>query len=267
MKYNFIIISIVLQLIACSNPIHYDNYAINIHPSIGRATDLNFEDNDRIGLSIHKDKETYINNSEMVYDNGLFHGNNIFWYDDLMTISDVIAYYPYNKGGMPTQQNILRDQTQGFESCDIISAFKNNVLPTTSSLSLTFKHIMSKITIAITNETNISVVGVDICGSIGVAKLNLTQQSASAIPNMPSIEINSCAIENSSRYMAILAPQTVALTFNTNMADGSVHTTSLKETLLASGYEYAVVIKISGDGSSINISGEIDNWPGGGDIN
>ena len=92
-------------------------------------------------------------------------------------------------------------------------------------------------------------------------------RSASAIPNMPSIEINSYAIEKSGRYTAILAPQTVALTFNTNMADGSVHTTSLKETLPSSGYEYAVIIKISSDGSSINISGEIDDWPDGGGIN
>ena len=266
MKQCFGIICIIIQLVACSGSDIHENYEISISPLIGRVIDLNFERDDKIGLSIYMDTEAYIYNSKMIYDGMLFRGANILWYNDKMKTSDVVAYYPYVSTGVPTYQKVLHDQTNGFESCDILSAVKSNVLPTENSLSLLFKHLMSKITISINNETNTAITSVDICGSTDIAQLNLLEQTASAIPHLIPVEINSFQIADGIKYAAILAPQTATLTFNIRMSNGNIRTTILKETTLASGFEYAATITISTEDTSIKISGDIEDWPDGGEI-
>ena len=67
---------------------------VTITPIITRATEVNFEDQDQIGLSITKEDGTvYATNELMTFNDGAFAGS-LKWYPEGADKSSFVAYYP-----------------------------------------------------------------------------------------------------------------------------------------------------------------------------
>ena len=72
---------------------------VTITPIITRATEVNFEDQDQIGLSITKEDGTvYATNELMTFNDGAFAGS-LKWYPEGADKSSFVAYYPYSATG------------------------------------------------------------------------------------------------------------------------------------------------------------------------
>ena len=75
---------------------------VTITPIITRATEVNFENQDQIGLSITKEDGTeYAKNELMTFNDGAFAGS-LKWYPEGADKSSFVAYYPYTSAGVPT---------------------------------------------------------------------------------------------------------------------------------------------------------------------
>src|SRR5690606_27353288 len=93
-----------------------------------RATELSFEQGDKIGVTIIKDDQfKHADNALMTYTDGAFIGNTS-WYEGAAT-SKILAYYPYASTGMPTTCSVESDQTMGYGSSDLMGAVKLDVTP------------------------------------------------------------------------------------------------------------------------------------------
>ena len=69
---------------------------VTITPIITRATEVNFEDQDQIGLSVTKEDGTvYATNELMTFNDGAFAGS-LKWYPEGADKSSFVAYYPYS---------------------------------------------------------------------------------------------------------------------------------------------------------------------------
>ena len=74
------------------------NSRITISPIITRATEVNFETGDKIGVTITQNGDfVYAENKQMTYNDGVFAGD-LLWYPEGNDKSQIVAYYPYKEG-------------------------------------------------------------------------------------------------------------------------------------------------------------------------
>ena len=120
-----------------------------------RATDTDFELNDKVGLTITMtaDGSAFVANKEMSFDGTDFKTEGFLWYEDVNATSTLFAYYPYQAGAAaPAEFSVKADQSgANYTASDLIVAVKTGVKPTLSSTQMTFKHKMSRIVISVTN--------------------------------------------------------------------------------------------------------------------
>ena len=165
---RYLSILAVLALAACQEPVQPDTAAgkVQIEPVITKATEVNFENGDKIGLTIAKvnDTQKYADNAPLTYDGTVF-SSDLMWYADAYSEADVYAYYPYSESGTPTLYYALEDQTEGIAKADLMAASKTGVLPTPNAITMVFKHLMTKIVVNIDNQSGASVTGVELSGS------------------------------------------------------------------------------------------------------
>lgn len=77
------------------------NSRITISPIITRATEVNFETGDKIGVTITQNGDfVYAENKQMTYNDGVFAGD-LLWYPEGNDKSQIVAYYPYKEGNTP----------------------------------------------------------------------------------------------------------------------------------------------------------------------
>ena len=101
---------------------------VTITPIITRATEVNFEDQDQIGLSVTKEDGTvYATNELMTFNDGAFAGS-LKWYPEGADKSSFVAYYPYSATGVPTSFTVHADQTTNYGISDFMAASKSDVL-------------------------------------------------------------------------------------------------------------------------------------------
>ena len=132
-----------------------------VHPSQTRATATDFESGDKIGVYIAKADMPLeiggnaLNNEPLTLTSGKWTpGKNLFWDDGTY---NAYAYYPYmNVTSIEDQPvSVATDQTtaetngtlSGYEASDLLYAKTSNVAASTSPVTLSFKHVMSKLTI------------------------------------------------------------------------------------------------------------------------
>lgn len=73
------------------------NSRITISPIITRATEVNFETGDKIGVTITQNGDfVYAENKQMTYNDGVFAGD-LLWYPEGNDKSQIVAYYPYKR--------------------------------------------------------------------------------------------------------------------------------------------------------------------------
>ena len=138
------------------------------HPSqqqaapASRATETDFETNDRIGLFVCEENEplqvggNYVNNASLTYNGTTWTpARPIYWNDGSY---DVYAYYPFSSPILSTDEMEFRvatdqsatgtaDALGGYEASDFLWASAKKQTAGNDAVALKFKHCMSKLTV------------------------------------------------------------------------------------------------------------------------
>lgn len=201
---------------------------IRITPSIKtRVTGLHFDTGDCIGLTVTKNGSDYVRNHQMTYDGSAFTASGLLWYNDLNETSTLTAYFPYSASGVPDEFSVARDQSAGCASSDLLGAVAKNVTPTGTPVGMLFYHLMSQLTIVITNNSDAAVSGVAVGGFVPTASVDLSVPTASAKAGVAAAEIETFEVTPDASYRAILVPQQGALTVTVSTRDGKSRSKTL----------------------------------------
>ena len=240
---------------------------VKIAPAIRtRVTGLHFDTGDRIGLTISKGSAPYAENVPMTYDGTAFTASGLSWYNDLNEKSVLTAYYPYAEGGRPDEFTVSSDQTQGNGSSDLLAAVKTDVTPVSAPVGMIFYHVMSQLTIVISNSSSAAVTGVSVGGLVPTAEIDYSAPKAAAKSGVAAAEVKACEVKPGATYRVILAPQQAALTVTVTTDDGRSHTKTLSSAQLESGRRYDMSVLVTNEEIQISLSGDIGDWEDGGSL-
>lgn len=242
------------------------NSRITISPVITRATEVNFETGDKIGVTIiQNDDFVYAENKQMTFNDGVFAGD-LLWYPEGNDKSQIVAYYPYREGNTPTSFSVEADQTTGYGASDLMAASNKDVLPTVNTITMNFKHLLTKLVINVTKEVEANITSIALKGSIPTATLDLAALTVTVDANVAATNITAQAVETNKTYRALIIPQTVALTLEVATSDGKTLSQKLTSTTLAQGGQYSVNIRVLPDDIEVKLIGDIENWTDEGEI-
>lgn len=242
------------------------NSRITISPVITRATEVNFETGDKIGVTIiQNDDFVYAENKQMTFNDGVFAGD-LLWYPEGNDKSQIVAYYPYREGNTPTSFSVEADQTTGYGASDLMAASNKDVLPTVNTITMNFKHLLTKLVINVTKEVEANITSIALKGSIPTATLDLAALTVTADANVAATNITAQVVEANKTYRALIVPQTVALTLEVATSDGKTLSQKLTSTTLAQGEQYSVNIRVLPDDIEVKLIGDIENWTDEGEI-
>ena len=239
---------------------------VKIAPAIRtRVTGLHFDTGDRIGLTISKGSALYAENVPMTYDGTAFTASGLSWYNDLNEKSVLTAYYPYAEGGRPDEFTVSSDQTQGNGPSDLLAAVKTDVTPVSAPVGMIFYHVMSQLTIVVSNSSSAAVTGVSVGGLVPTAEIDYSAPKAAAKSGVAA-EVKACEVKPGATYRAILVPQQAALTVTVTTDDGRSHTKTLSSAQLESGRRYDMSVLVTNEEIQISLSGDIGDWEDGGSL-
>ena len=240
---------------------------VKIAPAIRtRVTGLHFDTGDRIGLTISKGSAPYAENVPMTYDGTAFTASGLSWYNDLNEKSVLTAYYPYAEGGRPDEFTVSSDQTQGNGPSDLLAAVKTDVTPVSAPVGMIFYHVMSQLTIVVSNSSSAVVTGVSVGGLVPTAEIDYSMPKAAAKSGVAAAEVKACEVKPGATYRAILVPQQAALTVTVTTDDGRSHTKTLSSAQLESGRRYDMSVLVTNEEIQISLSGDIGAWEDGGSL-
>lgn len=240
---------------------------VKIAPAIRTGvTGLHFDTGDRIGLTISKGSAPYAENVPMTYDGTAFTASGLSWYNDLNEKSVLTAYYPYAEGGRPDEFTVSSDQTQGNGPSDLLAAVKTDVTPVSAPVGMIFYHVMSQLTIVVSNSSSAVVTGVSVGGLVPTAEIDYSMPKAAAKSGVAAAEVKACEVKPGATYRAILAPQQAALTVTVTTDDGRSHTKTLSSAQLESGRRYDMSVLVTNEEIQISLSGDIGDWEDGGSL-
>ena len=240
---------------------------VKIAPTIRtRVTGLHFDTGDRIGLTISKGSAPYAENVPMTYDGTAFTASGLSWYNDLNEKSVLTAYYPYAEGGRPDEFTVSSDQTQGNGPSDLLAAVKTDVTPVSAPVGMIFYHVMSQLTIVVSNSSSAAVTGVSVGGLVPTAEIDYSAPKAAAKSGVAAAEVKACEVKPGATYRAILVPQQAALTVTVTTDDGRSHTKTLSSAQLESGRRYDMSVLVTNEEIQISLSGDIGDWEDGGSL-
>lgn len=240
---------------------------VKIAPAIRtRVTGLHFDTGDRIGLTISKGSAPYAENVPMTYDGTAFTASGLSWYNDLNEKSVLTAYYPYAEGGRPDEFTVSSDQTQGNGPSDLLAAVKTDVTPVSAPVGMVFYHVMSQLTIVVSNSSSAAVTGVSVGGLVPTAEIDYSMPKAAAKSGVAAAEVKACEVKPGATYRAILVPQQAALTVTVTTDDGRSHTKTLSSAQLESGRRYDMSVLVTNEEIQISLSGDIGDWEDGGSL-
>lgn len=273
MKRYFSLALAVLALAACqqNSAPEAASGQVRIEPVITKATEVNFETGDKIGLTMAKvnGTEDYATNACLTYAGDVFSGE-LMWYADAYSEADLHAYYPYSAEGEPTSYFCLTDQSEGIGAADLMAACKEGVLPTLNAVTMVFRHLMTKIVINIDNQSGaqIDMVGIEgspVAADINIAEMTVSEYTGVAVDEEPA-PVKAYEAVSGEKWQAIIIPGTSKLTISVNLSNGKKISQPLAEMTLKSGGQYTVNARIVKDDMTVNASGEIQNWTDEGEI-
>lgn len=240
---------------------------VKIAPAIRtRVTGLHFDTGDRIGLTISKGSAPYAENVPMTYDGTAFTASGLSWYNDLNEKSVLTAYYPYAEGGRPDEFTVSSDQTQGNGPSDLLAAVKTDVTPVSAPVGMVFYHVMSQLTIVVSNSSSAAVTGVSVGGLVPTAEIDYSAPKAAAKSGVAAAEVKTCEVKPGATYRAILVPQQAALTVTVTTDDGRSHSKTLSSAQLESGKRYDMSVVVTNIDIDVELSGEVVDWGDGGSL-
>ena len=238
---------------------------VAIVPVMTRATDVNFENGDAIGVNIVRGDESYAVNNKLTYASDVFSGT-LLWYTEAMDKSTVTAYYPYQSAGVPASFSVAADQTAGLSGSDFIAGVKADVTPSINAIVVPFKHMLTKISLEIDNQSQANIASVELRGSKTTADVDLTAMTAVASESSAVETVKAFKVTDNALYSAIVVPQTVAFEMAVTTSTGKELTQKLVSSELKQGMQYTIKVKVLPADIKISISGEIEGWGNGGEI-
>lgn len=267
MKRYFTIALAALALAACQQTVEPQVVPgkVQVEPVITKATEVNFETGDQIGLTITKVNaaEKHADNALLAFDGSVFTGE-LMWYNDANSESDVYAYYPYDAEGTPSTYEAVADQTAGTSSADFMAAAKSGVLPSPNAITMVFKHLMTKIVVNIENQSGASVEAVELTGTPASAAVNVAELTVT--PAEETVAVKAYEATAGKVWQAIIVPGTVKMELVVSLSNGKKMVQPLTQMELKSGAQYTVNARIVADDMAVTASGEIENWTDGGEI-
>ena len=256
-----------LAFAACQQTVTPDTTPakVQVEPVITKATEVNFETGDQIGLTITKVNaaEKHADNALLAFDGSVFTGE-LMWYNDANSESDVYAYYPYDAEGTPSTYEAVADQTAGTGSADFMAAAKSGVLPSPNAITMVFKHLMTKIVVNIENQSGASVDAVELTGTPASAAVNIAELTVT--PAEETVAVKAYEATAGKVWQAIIVPGTVKMELVVSLSNGKKMVQPLAQMELKSGAQYTVNARIVADDMAVTASGEIENWTDGGEI-
>ena len=264
-KYLFIAAASLALFAGCQKAIETETAPalVKLSPVITKATDVDFENGDKVGLSIVKNategNTTYAENQPLTYSDNVFSGT-LEWYAEALTPSTLTAYYPYSSEGTPTTFSVSTDQTAGLSSSDFIAGVKTGVSPSVNSIVLPFKHLLTKITLNIDNQSGANISDVELDGSKTTAAIDLENMTATAAEESASAAIKAHEVTANTLFNAIVVPQTVAFALTVTTSTGVELKQTLASTALKQGGNYTINVKVLPSDIKVTISGSIENW-------
>lgn len=259
-------------LAGCQKTVEPESVAgglVKLSPVITKATDVDFEEGDKIGLSIVRNygeaNDTYVENQLLTYTDGVFSGS-VEWYSEALVPSTLTAYYPYSGNGVPSSFSVNPDQTAGLDSSDFIAGVKTGVTPSVNSVVMPFKHLLTKITLNIDNQSGSDITGVELRGSKTAAAIDLEKMTAAASEDSAAETIKAHEVTANTLFNAIVVPQTVAFELAVTCSTGAELTQNLLSTSLKQGGNYTVNVKVLPAEIKVTLSGTVENWNDEGEI-
>lgn len=237
-----------------------------ITPAITRVTGLHFDNGDQIGLTITKTSGNYVLNKLMTYNGTTFESPDLLWYNNLNEPSTLTAYYPYAASGAPTEFVVAADQTGGYASSDLLGAVKTGVVPGSAPVAMLFRHLMTQLTVRITNTSTATVTGVTLGGFATLATVNFTDLTAAAKSGAAKVDIKTFEAQAGTSYQAVLVPQTGDLVVTVMANDGKTRSKTISGATLAVGKRYDLAVEVTDIDIRLTLSGEISDWEEGGTI-
>lgn len=238
---------------------------VRIDPVITKATDVDFENGDVIGITITRSEGVYAENAPLTY-NGLEFSGDLYWYLEPQDSSDILAYYPYCESGVPDTFAVKTDQSEGISSSDFITASKSGVYPSFNSVSLVFKHRLTKIALTLANLSGKNISGVELVGLSPLAKVDVKDGTVEVDSTAAPVAIKACNVAVDTFWKAIVVPQTARMNLRVTLSDGKQLSQKLSEIVLEPSTQYAVSAVVYNDNVKIITSGQIEPWLDGGDI-
>lgn len=239
--------------------------AMRIEPVITRATEVDFETGDRIGLTVTRsDGSVYADNALMTYDGTAFSGD-LKWYSGDDGPCSLKAFYPYAQTGFPTSFTVAADQRQGAGANDLMTASKADVKPQEEPVTMVFRHRLSRIVVTLDNPAGIGIESITLKGLY--ATIHFQEDGEPFIDTSdPRSDIVMEAVNPGVSYRAIVVPQTMAFGVGVKTSSGASLVQAFTEVTMKPGYSYTITGKVSAEGIAFKLSGEISAWDDGGTI-
>ena len=273
MKHNIILSLAALILAAACQKVETPQPQlgnIQVEPIITKATEVNFEDGDRIGLTVKVEgaAEDYASNACFTYAGDLFSAD-LEWYADIYTPADFQAYYPYKEVGAPVAYVQQEDQSAGIAAADFMMAAKKGVLPSQNAVAMVFKHMMTKLVINIDNQSGADVDKVEVLSN--TLAVDLDYENMALLPcsgAMPAVCPQTVTYEAvaGKTWQMIMIPQTAPLELIVTLSNHTVIRQALVSTTYKSGGQYTINARILPDNMIVSASGEIENWTDEGEV-
>lgn len=269
MKRYFAFAFAVLSLVACRRTAEPEMVPglLTVEPIITKATEVNFEDGDKIGLTVSVEDAVgnYADNHLMTYSGSAFSGD-LEWYADIYAKSDIYAYYPYSSSGTPTSYSCVADQSAGIGAADFMVASKTGVMPSYNAVTMVFKHLMTKLVINVDNQSGAEIEGVGVAGTPVAADIDVVSGTVSASAGITTDPVKAYEAVAGTTWQAIVIPHSKAMSIVVTLSNKKVISQSLAAMALKSGGQYTINVRLLADEAEVSASGEIQNWTDEGEI-
>lgn len=252
------------------------------HPESTRVTETAFENGDNVGLFVcsHDIRleiaGNVVNNEKLTYDGSAWKGTRQLYWDDGKY--DVVAYYPHvgeisSITDFPVE--VATDQSAAassdalspYEASDLLYASKKLVQASASPVDMTFRHVMSKITVRLIKGEDYEgdlpeQADVYIHNTVPYATVDFAAGVVTKAPKGVAKTIKA-AKSGSSAYSAIVVPQRLANRVPLiEVVMNGVSFLFESKFLFKPGVHHLVnlVIDKNPEQIKIEIGGEIVNW-------
>ena len=240
-----------------------------------RASETAFATGDQIGLRVeYASALVGYRNARLTHNGRIFTGSRLMWNE---TAGDAVlsAYYPYAAGDdIPATFTVPQNQRTdaAFASADFLAAYRSVAVEEFAEpVQLQFRHVLSKVIINVTDETDAKNVVIDhlsIQNLKTLAVIDYANREASVHPDAMPANMSSYRVDNL-KHEIIFAPQKVdriKIEVYTKGDEGVTlrYTKYAKNVELKSGFRYKLNITLKdGEGEEViefAAAAEVEDW-------